>query len=145
MQAQVAATGDINRTLTADQSNQQAQQAKINSDIQASQGLGTVGQTAGQLANNAFTMQNTAGTQQMAQAQDQINAQMQKFQQAWSYPTQQMGVLQSALGMTPYGHSTTGASDTRPYTLTELGALAVAGIGAAGLIFAGKSDKRLAR
>ena len=142
-QAQAAATGDINRTFQADQGNQTAQQNKINSDIQASQGLNTTGQTMGQLANNAFTMQNTAGTQQMAQSQDQINAQMQKFQQAWGYPTQQMGVLQSALGMTPYGQSTTGASDTQTYTPTDWAALAAAGVGAAGSIFAGKSDKRL--
>ena len=79
----------------------------------------------------------------MANAQDQINAQMQKFQQAWGYPTQQMGVLQSALGMTPYGQSTTGASDTQTYTPTDWAALAGAGIGALGSIFQGKSDKRL--
>jgi hypothetical protein len=142
-QAQAAATGDINRTLNAQQGNQQAQQAKINSDIAAAQGLNTTGSTMGQLANNAFTMQNTAGAQQMAQAQDQINAQMQKFQQAWGYPAQQMGVLQSALGMTPYGQSTTGASDTTTYTPTNWAALAGAGIGALGSIFQGKSDKRL--
>ena len=42
-QAQAAATGDINRRLTADTTNQAAQQAKINSDIQASQGLSNTG------------------------------------------------------------------------------------------------------
>jgi Chaperone of endosialidase len=143
-QAQAAATGDISRDLTAKQGNQTAQQAKINSDIAASQGLNTTGQNLGQNAQNAFTMQNTAGTQQMANAQDQINAQMQKFQQAWGYPTQQLGVMQSALGMTPYGQSTTGASDTTTYTPTDWAALAGAGIGALGNIFGGKaSDKRL--
>ena len=35
-QAQAGATGDINRTMAANQGNQQAQQAKINSDILAS-------------------------------------------------------------------------------------------------------------
>jgi hypothetical protein len=142
-QAQAAATGDINRTLAAQQGNQQAQQAKINSDIAASQGLNATGQGLAQNANNAFTMQNTAGAQQMSTAQDQINAQMQKFQQAWGYPTQQLGVLQSALGMTPYGQSTTGASDTQTYTPTDWAQLAGAGIGALGSIFAGKSDRRL--
>lgn len=143
-QAQAAATGDINRTLQAQQGNQQAQQAKINSDIAASSGLNTTGAGIAQQANNAFTMQNTAGTQQMATAQDQINAQMAKFQQAWGYPTQQLGVLQSALGMTPYGQSTTGTSDTQTYTPTDWAALAGAGIGALGNIFkAPTSDKRL--
>ena len=88
-------------------------------------------------------MQNTAGAEQTAQAQNQINAQMQKFQQAWGYPTQQLGVLQSALGMTPYGQTTTGQSNTQTYTPTDWAQLAGAGIGALGSIFAGKSDKRL--
>jgi hypothetical protein len=155
-QAQAAATGDINRqlqaattnqasqqtdlarNLQAQQANQSAQQAKINSDIQAASGLNTTGAGVAQQANNAFTMQNTAGTQQMSTAQDQINAQMAKFQQAWGYPTQQLGVLQSALGMTPYGQTTTGQSNTQTYTPTDWAALAGAGIGALGNIFGGK-------
>ena len=160
-QAQAAATGDIQRQLQAattnqasqqtdlarqmqaQQLNQAAQQAKINSDINAASGLNATGQNFGQLANNAFTMQNTAGAEQNAQAQNQINAQMQKFQQAWGYPTQQLGVLQSALGMTPYGQTTTGQSNTQTQTPTDWAQLAGAGIGALGSIFAGKSDKRL--
>ena len=132
-QAQAAATGDINRqlsaattnqasqqtdltrNLTAQGMNQTAQQNKINSDINAASGLNTTGQNAGQLANNAFTMQNTAGAEENAQAQNEINAQMQKFQQAWGYPTQQLGVLQSALGMTPLrtNHNRSGAIPRR--------------------------------
>ena len=143
-QAQAAASTDIGRTLTAQQGNQTAQQAKINSDIQAASGLTGAGQAAMQQAQNAFGMQNTAGTQQMAQSQDQINAQMQKFQQAWAYPTQQLGALQSALGMTPYGQATTGQSDTQTQTSTDWGALAASGMGMLGNLFGGKlSDKRL--
>ena len=146
-QAQTAATGDINRTLSAQQGNQQAQQAKINSDIQAASGLNQSAQNAGQLASNAYTMQNQAGTEQMSTAQDQINAQIQKFQQAQSYPTTQLSILQSALGMTPYGQSTSGQSNTQTYTPTDWAALAGAGIGALGNVFGGKlaptSDKRL--
>jgi hypothetical protein len=88
-------------------------------------------------------MQNQAGAGEMAQAQNQINAQMQKFQQAWGYPTQQLGVLQSALGMTPYGQTTTGQSNTQTYTPTDWAQLAGAGIGALGSVFEGKSDRRL--
>ena len=141
-QAQAAATGDINRTFQANQGNQTAQQAKINSDIQAASGLNQTAQNAGQLAQNAYGMQNTAGAQQMAQAQSDINAQMQKFQQAWGYPTQQLGALQSALGMTPYGQATTGQSDTQTQTSTDWGALAASGMGMLGNIFK-VSDKRL--
>jgi hypothetical protein len=143
-QAQTGAEYDITNNQAAQTANQAAQQAKINSDIAASSGLNQVAQTAGQQAQNAFTMQNTAGTQQMSTAQDQINAQMAKFQQAWGYPTQQLGVLQSALGMTPYGQSTTGTSSTQTYTPTDWAALAGAGIGALGNIFkAPVSDIRL--
>jgi hypothetical protein len=137
-QAQAAATGDITRNLQGQQANQQAQQAKINSDIQAASGLNQTAQVAGQQAQNAFGMQNTAGTQQMSTAQDQINAQMQKFQQAWGYPTQELGVLQSALGMTPYGQTQTGVSNTQTYTPTDWAALAGSGMGMLGSIFGGK-------
>jgi hypothetical protein len=141
-QAQAAATGDINRTLTADTANQAAQQAKIQSDIQAAGGLNTTGQNLGTQANQAFAMQNTAGAEQMAQAQSQINAQMAKFKEAWGYPAQQFGVLQSALGMTPYGQSQTGQKDTQTEVPMDWGALAGQGLGLLGS-FLPKSDRRL--
>ena len=53
----------------------------------------------------------TAGAGQQAQAQNQINANMGQFNQAQAYPGQQLGVLQSALGMTPYGSTTMGSVD----------------------------------
>ena len=40
------------------------------------------------------------------QQQNQINAQMAKFNQAFNYPQQQLGVLESSLGMTPHDTST---------------------------------------
>ena len=70
-------------------------------------------------------------------------AQQQKFQQAYTYPQTQMGILQSALGMTPYGTSTTGTGQTQTTTPFDWGSLASAGIGALGSIYAGKSDRRL--
>jgi hypothetical protein len=142
-QAQQGAEYDITNNLTGQQNNQAAQQAKINSDILASSGMATTGTDLAQAANNAFTMQNTAGAEQMAQAQAQINAQEQKFQQAVTYPQQQLGILQSALGMTPYGTSTTGTGQTQTTTPFDWGSLATAGVGALGSVFAGKSDRRL--
>ena len=142
-QAQQGAEYDIGNNLTSQQNNQAAQQAKINSDILAASGMATTGTDMAQAANNAFTMQNTAGSEQMAQAQAQINAQQQKFQQAYTYPQTQMGILQSALGMTPYGTSTTGTGQTQTTTPFDWGSLASAGVGALGSIFAGKSDRRL--
>ena len=115
-QAQAAATGDINRTLTADTSNQQANQAKINSDILASQGLTNTGQqmNASNVAN--FNMLQGAGASQEMQQQNQINAQMAKFNQAFNYPQQQLGVLEGSLGMTPHDTSTSGQSNTTTTT-----------------------------
>ena len=109
-QAQTAATGDITRDLSAQQSNQQANQANINSLIQAGSGLGTLGSQAQQNQRQQFLELSTAGAQQQAQAQNQIQANINQFNQAQQYPGQQLGVVQSALGMTPYGSTTMGSS-----------------------------------
>jgi hypothetical protein len=117
-QAQAAATGDISRNLAAQQSNQQADQANINSLIQASGGLGALGTQAQQNQRQQFLELSTAGAQQQQQAQNQIAAQMGQFNQAQAYPGQQLGVLQSALGMTPYGSTTMGSQTGQSQTTT---------------------------
>ena len=109
-QAQTAATGDITRNLQAQQGNQQANQANINSLIQAAGGLGSLGSQAQQNQRQQFLELSTAGAQQQAQAQNQITANVNQFNQAQAYPTTQLGILQSALGMTPYGSTTMGSS-----------------------------------
>ena len=108
-QAQTAAQSDVAAQNTAQAQNQAAQQAKINSDIAASQGLTNLGTQAGQLNAANYAMLTSSGAQQQQQAQNDINAQMAKFQQAWNYPTQGLGMLESSLGMTPYDTAT--ASD----------------------------------
>jgi hypothetical protein len=117
-QAQAAATGDISRNLQAQQGNQQANQANINSLIQASSGLGALGSQAQQNQRQQFLELSTAGAQQQQQAQNQIGANMGQFAQAQQYPGQQLGVLQSALGMTPYGSTTMGSSTGQQQTTT---------------------------
>jgi hypothetical protein len=117
-QAQAAATGDVTRNLQGQMANQSADQANINSLIAASQGLGQLGAQAQQNQRQQFLELSTAGAQQQQQAQNQINAQMNQFNQANAYPTQQMGILQSALGMTPYGSTTMGASSGQSQTTT---------------------------
>ena len=134
-QAQAAATGDINRTLQAQQGNQTADQAKINSDILASQGLTNTGQqmNASNVAN--FNMLQSAGAAQQMQAQNDINAQMAKFNQAFNYPQQQLGTLESSLGMTPHDTSTSGASSTAQTTPTDWADIISKGAGAAADIY----------
>jgi hypothetical protein len=117
-QAQAAATGDISRNLAAQQSNQSADQANINSLLTAAGGLGTLGSQAQQNQRQQFLELTQAGGQQQQQAQNEINAQMNQFNQANAYPGQQLGVLQSALGMTPYGSTTTGSSTGQTQTTT---------------------------
>jgi hypothetical protein len=117
-QAQAAATGDISRDLAAQTSNQGANQANINSMIQAAGGLGTLGSQAQQNQRQQFLELSTAGAQQQAQAQSQIAANMGQFNQAQQYLGQQLGVLQSALGMTPYGSTTMGSSTGQQQTTT---------------------------
>ena len=117
-QAQTAATGDITRDLSAQQGNQTANQANINSLIQAGSGLGTLGSQAQQNQRQQFLELSTAGAQQQAQAQNQIQANINQFNQAQQYPGQQLGVVQSALGMTPYGSTTMGSSTGQQQTTT---------------------------
>lgn len=118
-QAQAAATGDITRNLQAQQGNQSANQANINSLIAAAGGLGTLGSQAQQNQRQQFLELSTAGAQQQQQAQNQINAQIGQFNQANAYPTQQYGILQSALGQTPYGSTTMSSGTGQQQTTTS--------------------------
>ena len=143
-QAQTAATGDINRTLTADTSNQQAEQAKINSDILASQGLTNTSDSMNESNVANFDMLQSAGAGQQMQEQNQINAQMAKFNQAFNYPQQQLGTLESSLGMTPHDTSTSGQSNTTTTTPTDWASILANTASAAGSIYGMiPSDRRL--
>ena len=159
-QAQAGAQYDITGQNQAALANQAAQQNQGNLNLQAASGMGALGNQAQANAVKNFTMQQMAGTQQQAQAQNQINAQMAKFQNANNYPNQQLSVLQSALGMTPYeqGQQSSSTQETQTAAnpmqealggLSTLGSLfaapaggtsAMAGFGA---MFGGGSDRRL--
>ena len=83
-QAQAGAQGDIANTLKAQQGNQSAalqQGALVN---QAAQGLGTLGNQ--QMQNNIanYGMLTSAGGFEQQQAQNDINAQLAKFNQAFN-------------------------------------------------------------
>ena len=143
-QAQAAATGDINRKLTADTTNQAAAQAKINSDIQASQGLTNTGDSMSKNNVANFNMLQSAGASESMQAQNEINAQMAKFNQAFNYPQQQLGTLEASLGMTPHDTSTSGQTTSQTTTPTDWASIISKGASAASDIFAMlPSDKTL--
>jgi hypothetical protein len=115
--------------------NQSAQQNQAGLNLQASAGMTSLGNAAqqGQLQN--FGEQVTAGSLEQQQAQNQINAQMAKFQNAWTYPGQQLGVVQSALGMTPYGQAQQGQSTTQTQSSPNYMQAATSGLQMLGGLF----------
>ena len=139
---QSANAADLQRALTAAGMNQTAEQAKINSDIVASQGLTNTGDSLNKANVANFNMQQSAGAAEQMQAQNQINAQMAKFNQAFNYPQQQLGVLESSLGMTPHDTSTSGQSSTATTTPTDWASIISKGAGAAADIY-GMSDETM--
>ena len=139
---QAANAADLNRSLTAQTTNQTAQQNKINSDIQASQGLTNTGDSMSKNNVANFNMLQSAGASESMQAQNEINAQMAKFNQAFNYPQQQLGTLEASLGMTPHDTSTSGQTTSQTTTPTDWASIISKGAGAASDIFA-MSDKTL--
>ena len=142
-QAQAAATGDITRNLTAQQSNQAAglQQEQLNN--QAASGLTQLGnaQNTANLAN--YGMLTSSGAQQQAQQQADLDANRAKFNQAQNYPYQGLGVMEAALGMTPYNTASTtqGTSNTQGTTQQSPDYM---GFAMKGLDFLGSlSDRRM--
>ena len=135
-QAQAGAQGDIANTLKAQQGNQSAalqQGALVN---QAAQGLGTLGNQ--QMQNNIanYGMLTSAGGFEQQQAQNQINAQLAKFNQAFQYPQQQLGMMESSLGMTPYDTGSSGTSaSTTTQTQSNPAAMALGGLQTLGGLF----------
>ena len=143
-QAQAAATGDINRTMAAQQGNQTAAQNKITSDIAASQGLANTGDSMNKANVANYGILSSAGAGQSMQAQNEINAQMAKFSQAFNYPQQQLGTLLSALGMTPHDTSTSSQQTQQTTTPTDWASLISGGIKDASSIYGMMgSDRRM--
>jgi len=81
-------------------------------------GAGYLNTASGKLAANQQDITNlmSGGQQQQAQQQAVINAAMQKFQEAWNYPTEQLNMRLAALGMSPYGKTTSGTSTSSTET-----------------------------
>ena len=136
-QAQAAAQQDIQTSMAAQQANQAAQQNQANLNLQAAGGLGVLGQQAQLSQARNFTEQQTAGSLEQQQAQNEINANLAAFQQAQQYPYQQLGVLQSALGMTPYGQATQGQATTQTQSSPGIAQAALGGVQTLGSLFGG--------
>ena len=137
-QAQAGAQGDIANTLKAQQGNQSAALQQGQLVNQAAQGLGTLGNQ--QMQNNIanYGMLTSAGGFEQQQAQNDINAQLAKFNQAFQYPQQQLGMMESSLGMTPYDTGSSGTSaSTTTQTQSNPAAMALGGLQTLGGLFSG--------
>lgn len=134
-QAQTAAQSDISTNLQAQIANQQAQQNQGALNLQGATGLANLGQQAQLSQARNFTEQATAGSMEQQQAQNEINANLSQYQQALQYPYQQLGVLQSALGMTPYETAQQGQSTTQTQASANPLTMALGGLQSLGSLF----------
>ena len=112
-QAQAGATGDLQRMLAAAQGNQQAAATQGAQNLSALGQLKDLGNISTTNATNQVGLLSNIGEQQQKYAQSQIDANVNKFNQAWDYPTQQLNTLLSALGMTPHGYTQTSEGETK--------------------------------
>lgn len=95
-QAQQAATGDINRNLTAAQSN-------ATNMLGAAQGMNALGDSQVKALVQKYMGLTDAGNQQNAQQQKELDAQKAIFDEANNYDLNRLNILLSSLGMSPYG------------------------------------------
>ena len=109
-QAQQAAQNDINRNLQAQLANQQAGMQGAGLDLQAANSLGGLAQQGQQSFLTGLGAALTGQGAAQNQTQNEINARMQAYQAAQQYPVQQLMLPLQALGMTPYGQTTTQTS-----------------------------------
>ena len=89
-----------------------------------------------------YNMLQSAGAGQSMQAQNQINAQMAKFKQAFNYPQQQLGTLLSSLGMTPHDTSTSGQTTQQTTTPTDWASIISKGASAASDLYGMRRTRR---
>lgn len=139
--AQTAATGDLNRRLSADQGNQNAGIAGAGLRLNAGSQLGAM---SGQELNQALMRAGAvggAGDQQRSIQQQQNDAAMSEFMRKLNYPIQGQQIKNQALGMIPQQTSTTGTTTTTPSAMGMAGS-AMEALGPLAMMFA-FSDRRL--
>lgn len=126
LNAQGQATNDLNRSLTAQQSNQQAGLAGAAQRLNAANSLGALTQTASQ--DNLARMQAAMGGQGMLQQQNQqqLSATQQQYDEQRQQPIDQLQILLSALKGVPYGQTQT---QTGPGPTYNPGMQALGGLG----------------
>lgn len=147
-------SGDVNAqnaaALANAQQNLQAQttnaaNANIAQSIRQAGAQGLLSTAAGQQGANTNDINNllTTGTVAQTTQQAQDAAAYQQFQQAQQWPRQQLGVLLSALGMTPYDTTTmsSGTSDTKTSSSPDFMMAGLGGLSLLRGLFSEDDDK----
>ena len=128
---------DQNRTLQADLANQGAGLQNAQRQLAAAQTMaGIADQGNAALSGDAMKMI-ALGQMQQAQEQKYLDDAYSRFAEARDYPKEQLNILLSALGMSPYGKTQTTTQDAPG---TNWGGVA-SGLGSAILGFAMMSDE----
>lgn len=129
LQAQLA---NLSSNLQAQLANQQAGMQGAGLNLQAANTLGGLAQQGQQSFLTGLGAALTGQGAVQNQNQNDINAQIQAYQAAQQYPVQQLMLPLQALGMTPYGQTTTQTSPASSNgLLTGFGALGT-GVGILG-------------
>jgi hypothetical protein len=115
-QAQSAANTDLNRNLQGQGMNQSANLQGAGLNLQGANGLGMLAGLGQQNFLAGVNGAQNGANQAQVNAQSALDAQQQAYAAQAGYPLQQLQINQSALGMTPYGQS---SSTTSPVTPTN--------------------------
>ena len=112
---------------------QQAELGALNSYMGGANQLAGIGNQQLGAQQNILNTQNTMGAQQQNQQQNIINQAVQNYATAQQYPYMQLGQLNAMLRGLPMQQSSTSMYQAAPSTISQLGGLGIAGLGAAGM------------
>ncbi len=94
---------DQNRTLQGDLANQSAGMQNANRQLTAAQTMSGIADQGRKSMSDDITRMLTLGQMQQGQEQRYLDDAQSRFNEARDYPKEQLNILLSALGMSPYG------------------------------------------
>ena len=112
---------------------QQAQAGALASQMGGANQLAGIGGQQLGAQQNILNTQNQLGAQQQSNQQNIINQAVQNYATAQQYPYMQLGQLNAMLRGLPMQQSSTSMYQAAPSTVSQLGGLGIAGLGAASM------------
>lgn len=134
LNAQNMAQQDVNNNMQGQLANQQAGISGAGLNLTAANGLGNLAYTGQQSFLNGTNAALQGQTLAQGNNQQQLDSQMQQYQDAQQFPLQQLQIKMGALGMTPYGQTQTSTYPSQMQgnsTMSTLGGVG-AGLGILG-------------